>query len=97
MTGKFDKYGDIVKLVAIIGLLFVLSQLMVNTSFPSFQYTSIDIPRTLVPLHEFNEISTQTARTLWDKRSLDLTGQAFVIVTATIGCLALLKSTEEVS
>jgi len=96
MSNNIDKYGNVATLVAIIGLLMVLSWLFVDVNFPAFEYASDDLHRPLVPLQEFNSISTYSSRFLWDNRSLDLTAQAFVMVAATIGCLALLKSTEDV-
>ena len=95
MSNNNNKYGNAATLVAIIGLLMVLSWLMVDVTFPAFEYASDDLRRPLVPLQEFNSISEYSSRFLWDYRTLDLTGQAFVMVAATIGCLALLKSTED--
>ena len=93
---KNENYSNAAKLVAMVGLLMVLSWLMVDIEFPAFEYAMDDLDRPLIPITQFNSISTYSSRFLWDNRSLDLTGQAFVMVAATIGCLALLKSTEEV-
>ena len=53
------------------------------------------ISRQLAPLSSFDELPTIVSTFLWDHRSIDLIGQALVILASVICCLTLLKSEVE--
>jgi hypothetical protein len=59
--------------------------------FPLLAYVLETLPRPLLPLRPFKGVSSGVGRFLWDWRVLDLLSQAFVILSAVICCLALLK------
>lgn len=93
MSSKRTHNGTFVALLVIMVILFVFSWLTVEVSFPTFQYTGT-LDRQLVHEEPYDDIAGLVSRFLWDHRSLDLTGQAFVIVAAVICCLAMLKTEE---
>jgi hypothetical protein len=95
MSGRMAKYGTATAVLAIIVSLFVFSWLALEVDFPTFEYTSDELTRQLVPSKPYDSIAALASRFLWEHRALDLTGQAFVIVAAVICCLALLKPEEE--
>jgi hypothetical protein len=86
-------YWPITTILVIIVTLIVFSWLTVEVDFPAFQYSK-EYSRRLIPAEPYNNIATMVSRFLWEHRALDLIGQAFVIVTAVVCCLALLKTTE---
>ena len=96
MSNKTTGNGTFVTLLVIMASLFVFSWLTVEVVFPTFQYTG-KLNRQLIPEEPYDGIAGLVSRFLWDQRSLDLTGQAFVIVAAVICCMAMLKSGEEAS
>lgn len=96
MSDKMKQYGTLATLLMIVTSLLVLSWLTVEVSFPTFEYVSETLRRQLVPVEPYYGIAELASRFLWENRALDLIGQAFVIVTAVICCLALLKSEEEI-
>jgi len=97
MSRRMAKYGTAAATLAIVTSLFVFSWLTLEVPFPTNEYASSKLTRLLVPEEPYDGIATLVSRFLWEYRALDLTGQAFVIVTAVICCLALLKPEEETS
>ncbi len=97
MSRRIAKYGTAVAAYAIVLSLFVFSWLTLDVIFPTNEYVSDKLTRSLVPEEPYEGLATSESRFLWEHRALDLTGQAFVIVTAVICCLALLKPEEGTS
>lgn len=71
--------------------LIILLWFTVEYEFPLLAYALEDLPRLLIPLKAFREVSSAVGRFLWGWRMLDLLSQAFVILAAIICCIALLK------
>jgi len=71
--------------------LAALLGLVAEYGFPLHAYIVEGLPRLLIPLKLFKEVSSAVGRFLWDWRTLDLLSQAFVILAAVVCCLALLK------
>ncbi|MBS7619099.1 hypothetical protein KEJ21_00405 [Candidatus Bathyarchaeota archaeon] len=94
MSNKIEKYGPIEAIYLIVALLIVFAMIFLEFSYPAFEFVSSRLPRILIPLEPFNDIANKASRFLWEHRALDLTIQAFVIFTAVICCLALLKPDE---
>jgi len=87
---------DDVKLYLASSILLLLSLLILiwltaEYEFPLFTYAMEGMPRLLIPIRSFKEVSSAVGRFLWDWRMLDLLSQAFVILAAIICCIALLK------
>ena len=88
---KMFRYGNVAAAFTIVFAMIVFSYFSVGADFPVFEYTSDRLDRQLVPVEPYDDIASLASRFLWDNRALDLTGQAFVIVTSIVCCLALLK------
>jgi hypothetical protein len=73
-----------------LGVLFVAS-LMMDISFPYFEHSREDLDQQCIPADSFDDISTGVSRFLWSYRGLDIISQSFVVLTAVICCLAMLK------
>lgn len=95
MSNKVEKQGIIDLIYLIASFLIVFAMIILEIDYSAFKFVSGILPRILIPLESFNEIANKTSRFLWEHRALDLTIQAFIIFTAIICCLALLKPDEK--
>jgi hypothetical protein len=91
---KINTNSRLIVTIVVLLILPILVYLVIPI-FPTFEYLDPSLEMELVPLSEYNKIADNSANFIWSYRVLDLTGQAFVIVTAVVCCLALLKSTED--
>lgn len=92
MSDLWDKYGLTIAVIIIVIGGFVTFMGNDALSFPAFEYRASDA--SLVPAEPYGEIADHASRFLWEHRALDLIAQAFVITTAVICCLALIKPAE---
>jgi hypothetical protein len=80
--------GVALAIAAIYVFLFVFP---VNLDFPFYNYLTTPLRNQLIPLAPFDDIAARTSSFLWGTKALDLIDQAFVLLAAVLGCLALLK------
>jgi hypothetical protein len=92
MSNLLKKYWMTISIVVILAAAFVAFMGNTSLNFPTFEYR--ESTDGLIPIEPFREIAENTSRFLWESRALDLTMQAFVITTAVICCLALIKPEE---
>jgi hypothetical protein len=92
MSDLLKKYWVTISVVVLLGGVFVAFMGNNSLHFPAFEHR--DSTEGLIPMEPFEEIAENTSRFLWESRALDLTMQAFVITTAVICCLALIKPEE---
>jgi hypothetical protein len=78
----------------ILATLLLLLWLTVMEPFPILRYAPREATRSLISSSPFEGIASGVSVFLWEKRALDITAQAFVIVAAIVCCLALLKPEE---
>jgi hypothetical protein len=96
MNNKIFRYGETAALFVILTIIFIFSWVTVDVSFPALEHVSDKMERNLVPIEPYNDIAPLVSRFFWEYRGMDITFQAFVIVTAVICCIAMLKIDEEI-
>jgi hypothetical protein len=79
--------------LSITGILLCFTYFPIDLGLHSI--TPSIIPIQLTPLSSFDELPTVVSTFLWGNRSIDLIGQAFVILASVICCLTLLKTEVE--
>ena len=84
---KIEIAGLIMVVIAVI-LVFIF---ILENSFPAFCFAK----NNWNPVEVSNQIGAETARFMWNFRSLDLIAQVFVLFAAAIGCLAILREERE--
>ena len=93
-----DKNRNYIGVVFILTIIFAYALILyfpIKTGFPFLKYDANTIKLELIPLDPFDNISSLESRFLWDKRALDLIIQSFVLFSAVVCCLALLKAGAE--
>ncbi len=78
-------------MLTIAALYITLSVFPVNLNFPLYDYLSTPLRNQLIPISPFDDIAARTSSFLWGNKAFDLVIQAFVLLVAVLGCLALLK------
>ena len=86
MNKKVQLGLAILTVVTLVGIGFTS-----DFSFPFLQYSSDFLDIISIPSGSYDTITNSVSQFLWERRSLDLISQSFVVLTAIICCIAMLK------
>jgi len=90
-----DKIGA-AGLVVSLFLIAVLGVFIVQNSFPTFLYASLNEPNATARAANVTQpIGGAESNFMWTNRDTDLIAQAFVLFAAAAGCLAILRIEED--
>ena len=94
MSKHYKFYNNLSIIIITFAMLFFISYNSLDLGFPFFKYASNSINERLVPSEPFDNIAAAVSHFMWDNKSLDLISQAFVLLSAVICSIALMKQEE---